>query len=633
MRKLGLSLSLTSAAMAVRSAFKIASVNPVLWWDAESHRAGLVGGAATLFQDSAGATAVSAVEQPVGLVRSIANSGPRKNLLTYSEQFDNAAWSKVNALTVTGNVAVAPDGKTTADAIQAETAGAFRYIASNFIAVPMNTTVTASVYVKKKTEESVFGGLSLDFQGGTRKLAYVGFNAATGVANNLQGGALTAAIQVSDVGEYWRLAITVSDTGGNTGVHFYYYSNLTSNNVSIDGSGFASSQTFLWGAQLQHGSVASDYQKITSGVEYLDALQATSTARPLLTARKNLFTYSSQPESVVWGKNFGAGVTVLAGQALGPDGQQSMARVTSSGAGGALYQSLTPASASVHTYGVYIRQGSAQSSQLAIFNTGAGTYVSVTFGWSNGVPSLIQSTGSTSNIVFEDIGGGLYRLAFTFSTLASGGHWPLYVPDASGGTGSGLVGCFQIVRGVVCGDYQRVNTATDYLVVADAPLMLQFDGVDDALSTGTFAAGTLPADADVYVVMRRDAGDGAALFCYQNGNTTVYCGIADSTSTEGQSSNSGIPTFAVNGAPVPGGASATRAQMAAAIPAGAGPCVLSMHNANLSSWSSFAVAGYGYGVNLKGGVGAVLITPAQPDATRAKIRKALAKAYQITGVV
>lgn len=429
MRKLDLSLSLTSAAMAVRSAFKIANVNPVLWWDAESHRAGLAGGAATLFQDSVGTSAVSAVEQPVG--RAVDQSGNARH-----------------------------------------------------------------------------------------------------------------------------------------------------------------------------------------------ALQVTSTARPVLTARKNFFTYSSQPENLVWGKNFGAGVTVLAGQAMGPDGQQSMARVTSSGAGGALYQSLTPASASVHTYGAYIRQGSAQSSQLAIFNTGVGTYVSVTFGWSNGVPSLIQSTGSPSNIVFEDIGGGLYRLAFTFRTLASGGHWPLYVPDASGGTGSGLVGCFQIVRGGVCGDYQRVNTATDYLVVADAPLMLQFDGVDDALSTGTFAAGTLPADADVYVVMHRNADDGRFVVLHGQG-AGAYIGAFETTTSTFGNSGSGSPAIAINGAVISG----------IVTPPAAVSFLIEARGANLASWTSANHGVYSAGWQTAGRIGAVLITPAQPDATRAKIRKALAKAYQITGGV
>lgn len=80
----------------------------------------------------------------------------RKNLLSWSEQFDNAVWQRVNNPAVLSNVAVAPDGTTTADSIQAITGGAFRYISSGFIQVQANSTVTASIYVKKETSETAF---------------------------------------------------------------------------------------------------------------------------------------------------------------------------------------------------------------------------------------------------------------------------------------------------------------------------------------------------------------------------------------------------------------------------------------------------------------------------------------------
>jgi hypothetical protein len=92
----------------------------------------------TMFQDSAGTTPVTAVEQPVGLIldksgrgnhasQSTSASRPvlsaRVNQLTYSEQFDNAVWivarSGTAALGVkTNNYGIAPDGTTTAARIQ-----------------------------------------------------------------------------------------------------------------------------------------------------------------------------------------------------------------------------------------------------------------------------------------------------------------------------------------------------------------------------------------------------------------------------------------------------------------------------------------------------------------------------------
>lgn len=91
----------------------------------------------TMFQDSTGTTPVTAVEQPVGRIldksgngnhasQSTAASRPtyraRYNLLTFSEQMDNGAWTKSSAGTgsapvVTPNAAVAPDGTLTADSV------------------------------------------------------------------------------------------------------------------------------------------------------------------------------------------------------------------------------------------------------------------------------------------------------------------------------------------------------------------------------------------------------------------------------------------------------------------------------------------------------------------------------------
>ncbi len=83
----------------------------------------------TMYQDAAGTIPVTAVGQPVGKIldksgrgnhatQSTTASRPtlsaRVNLLTKTEQFNDAAWSKTNA-TIAANAVVAPDGTTTAD--------------------------------------------------------------------------------------------------------------------------------------------------------------------------------------------------------------------------------------------------------------------------------------------------------------------------------------------------------------------------------------------------------------------------------------------------------------------------------------------------------------------------------------
>ena len=57
------------------------------------------------------------------------------NLVQYSEQFDNVAWTKFNA-TVTANTAVAPDGNTTADTITSNaSSGGDVYLSINMLEV------------------------------------------------------------------------------------------------------------------------------------------------------------------------------------------------------------------------------------------------------------------------------------------------------------------------------------------------------------------------------------------------------------------------------------------------------------------------------------------------------------------
>ena len=73
--------------------------------------------------------------------------GGRRNLLTYTEQFDNAAWPKTNA-TITANAAVAPDGTTTADTLTATANGG--YIAGNWSSSASGDKIN-SIWIKRRT--------------------------------------------------------------------------------------------------------------------------------------------------------------------------------------------------------------------------------------------------------------------------------------------------------------------------------------------------------------------------------------------------------------------------------------------------------------------------------------------------
>ena len=71
----------------------------------------------------------------------------RTNLLTYSAQFDNAAWSKPNSDTITANTVVAPDGVLSGDAFVETTATGTHTLFQNATLVG-GTVYTLSVYLQ-----------------------------------------------------------------------------------------------------------------------------------------------------------------------------------------------------------------------------------------------------------------------------------------------------------------------------------------------------------------------------------------------------------------------------------------------------------------------------------------------------
>jgi len=109
----------------------------------------------TLFQDQAGTTPVTAVEQPVSLMLDKSKGGVgtngvrRYNLLQYSEQFDDAAWVKTNT-TIDPNVTATTDplGGNTADKLQETVDISLHYISQQTAKTATNITYTKTVYFK-----------------------------------------------------------------------------------------------------------------------------------------------------------------------------------------------------------------------------------------------------------------------------------------------------------------------------------------------------------------------------------------------------------------------------------------------------------------------------------------------------
>ena len=122
----------------------------------------------TLFQDSAGSTPVTAVEQPVGLMRDKSGRGnhasqataasrpvlsARYNLLTRTEEFDNVAWVKTGA-TVTANQGTDPLGGNTADKFAAAVGG---NVTQQNVVTTSGVNYTFTIWIKGITAAGTCG--------------------------------------------------------------------------------------------------------------------------------------------------------------------------------------------------------------------------------------------------------------------------------------------------------------------------------------------------------------------------------------------------------------------------------------------------------------------------------------------
>lgn len=454
---------------------------------------------ATMFQDAAGLTPVTAVEQPVGLVFD-KRLGPtaRRNLLTYTEQFDNAAWATLNA-SISANATTAPDGTATADAIIENTSSGLHL--AYYIGAPLVVGVNcASVYVKAAGRN--FAILRI-----TNPAVSISVNLTTLVAVAAEG--TPVGTTVTDVGNGWRRISFSAAQVGSGQVQVWASIDGTINPYTGDGT----SGVYAWGAQLEAASTASTYQKITSGVggEWTPgnhAYQSTAASRPVLRARYNLLTYSEQFDNAAWTLiqilPFGSGSVVNA--AIAPDGTTTADLITqnTSGADAHLVQSIiTPVTGgSIITASVYLRKPTSNGARYAFVVINDMTAVNCPVLVDLDTGSVVNFTGypaygaplSSSSV---NVGGGWWRVTLSYQLSAGITQSRVFIGIAANGnpasspifTGDGTSGIFvwgaQLLTAAdatATGNaYQRIVGAATYATGGVFRPYLAFDGVDDSL--------------------------------------------------------------------------------------------------------------------------------------------------------
>ncbi|CAB4123705.1 hypothetical protein UFOVP48_66 [uncultured Caudovirales phage] len=361
-----------------------------------------------------------------------------QNLFTYSQEFDNAAWTKTQT-TVTANAGTAPDGTTTADTVVPNTSTAFHELSRSFTssgAAALSTYVKASGYSYGYIN---FGGLS----NGT-----VGFNLATpGVFS--QGAGIVSA-SVTDAGSGWyRVVATVSGAFTSTQIGVLPSASIASY------AGDGTSGLLVWGAQLEQRSAVTAYtptttaaitnyipvlQTAASGAARFDCNPVTRESLGLLIeeSRTNSLTYSSDFSNAAWTKG-NASITTAANVA--PDGTQTAQKLVEDTSTSQKYaRQGTTTTVQVYTFSVYAKASGRNWLLLYTDGAASGKY----FDLSSGVVGNNYGTAPTGSSI-TPVGNDWYRCSITFTSTAAGVSNYIQAASSNGVnnyTGDGYSGLF-----------------------------------------------------------------------------------------------------------------------------------------------------------------------------------------------
>jgi len=357
--------------------------------------------------------------------------------------------------------------------------------------------------------------------------------------------------------------------------------------------------------------------------------QSTSAARPVASARVNLLTYTETLGTPNWVFTRSSASTV----ATSPDSRFAASALVVPTAVAGTHGCSTSVSVRGASNTIRVR---IKPSGYERFLLEDGQYGSFWFSVSTAGAGTVLTQNNCTVSINTDV-GGWYLVTATVPNLINTGAFAFCVfpealsPAQFGGpsfTGDGTSGMritgFELVPTSAANlPYQRVNTASDYTATG-FPQYLKFDGVDDALSSATFAAGTIPGLTDCLIAVRRDSTANAVCGLYNAvADATKFFGMAESGSGSGcVGSGAGTPTVWVDGVQLTGGTAVTRGTLHTALTAGAWH-ILEFRGLDLSTWTA---AGFGVYTSyvLNGALGGIELFAASSASDRDKARTKLA---------
>lgn len=368
-----------------------------------------------------------------------------ENLLQYSQQFEDAYWTKDNA-TITANAIAAPDGTLTGEKLVENTSNSTHFLRVSVLARAL-TTYTQSVYLKVGERNRVqiqmygnSGGSTLDINLGTQTVTSAGG----------YGGWTSPSGTITDVGNGWyRISHTVTTNSGLTSFTFGIF--LLDNSGVGSYTGDGTSGVYVWGAQLEQRSSVTAYtptttqpitnyipvlQTAASGMARFDHDPVTGESLGLLIEEQRTNLSIRSEEFNRWNNSYiETQVAVFANTAIAPDGTLTADKVAPlSGTGGrGIGLTITGLTGTAVTTTVYAKAAERSLIQIRWFGGAPG----ISFAYANF--DLINGTtagDATISISMTPVGNGWWRCVASTAitgTLASQEHVIEFIDSLSDG--------------------------------------------------------------------------------------------------------------------------------------------------------------------------------------------------------
>jgi hypothetical protein len=355
------------------------------------------------------------------------------NLLTYSQDLTNAAWTKSNVSA--SQSGTSPDGTSTA-CLLAENATTNSHIAFELNPIAAGTTYISSVYLKKGNGATAPDIIQLSLSGTTFPATnYVNFNITTGVvtaSSDISGS-------ITDVGNGWyRCSVRATATSAATasGIIVGFVNNNSTATRWPSYLGVTTSNVYVWGAQLEPVTYQTSpraYIPTTTAAVYQPRYDYDPSVVPA--QPRGMLIEESRANVCVSVNSWTGGlanITRTTNAAISPDGAQNATKIEASVVTTTSFtQSITATGTGAHTYSIYAKVGTATNigNRFLIRNsTTATNLVGIILNYGDGTFTYSAgSTGATTTYV----GNGWWRISLTSSAITSGDLITVYAGFAS----------------------------------------------------------------------------------------------------------------------------------------------------------------------------------------------------------